>query len=232
MTPPGSASPSMELPLVAPLRPAPPPTTSESVPATPIPLSKVAPLQPKPDSRILDFDVETVAAGFADPEWVPQKITCVAWSWIGTDTVESRICGVDGLFGKPAKRARMLRELLDQIRAADVVTGHNIARFDLPIINAECMRLGLEPVRSVRVEDTIRIVRAKGFKKGQDALGHLLRTDEEKLPLDWQQWQDGYSEAGWETIRRRCESDVIQHKQLRDEMRRRGWLKPTRTWRA
>ena len=34
--------------------------------------------------RVLDFDVETVAAGFADPDWVPQKITCVAWSWVGS----------------------------------------------------------------------------------------------------------------------------------------------------
>src|SRR6187551_823836 len=39
--------------------------------------------------RILDFDVETVAAGFADPNWVPQKITCVAWSWIGEEKVHS-----------------------------------------------------------------------------------------------------------------------------------------------
>ena len=42
------------------------------------------------ESRILDFDCETLAAGFADPEWVPNRITAIAWSWIGTDDVHTR----------------------------------------------------------------------------------------------------------------------------------------------
>jgi hypothetical protein len=36
-----------------------------------------------PDARrILDFDIECVAAGYADPEWVPSHITAIAWSWV------------------------------------------------------------------------------------------------------------------------------------------------------
>lgn len=183
-------------------------------------------------ARILDFDVETVAAGFADPDWVPQKITCVAWSWIGSDRVESRICGPFGIFGQPGHRRIMLMSLLEQIRAADMVTGHNLERFDLPVINAECMRLGLGPIKSVFVQDTMRVFRAKGFKKGQDNLGRLLKIENEKLALDWQAWQDGYDEKGWETIRRRAESDVLMHKEMRAEMIRRDLLKPPRTWRG
>jgi hypothetical protein len=179
---------------------------------------------------ILDFGIETIAAGFADPEWVPQKITCVAWSWIGSDRVESRICGPSGIFGKPANRARMLAPLLAAIGKADMVTGHNIARFDLPILNAEAMRLGLEPIRKVFVQDTMRLVRAKGFKKGQDTLGRLHQISAEKLALDWQAWQDGYDEPGWGTVRRRCESDVVMHKQLRERLLERGHLKPPRAW--
>lgn len=187
--------------------------------------------------RILDFDVETIAAGFADPEWVPQKITCVAWSWADATrnedwAVESRISGVEGLFSYPTKRAKMLAALLDQINQADMLTGHNIVRFDLPVINAECVRLGLEPVRSAFVQDTIRLVRSKGLKKGQDALGHLFKTREEKMALDWQQWQDAYGEKGWELVRSRCESDVVQHKQLRLELIERGLLRPGVHWRA
>ena len=180
--------------------------------------------------RILDFDVETVAAGFADPEWVPQKITCVAWSWIGSDEVESRICTPLGLFGRPARRKKMLKPLLDAIEAADMLTGHNIARFDLPVINAECVRLGLEPIRGALVQDTMRLVRAKGLKKGQDNLGGLFRTLEQKLTLDWQGWQDAYDEDGWQTIIDRAESDVRMHKQLREELIARELLKPARKW--
>ncbi len=183
-------------------------------------------------AAILDFDIETVAAGFADPDWVPQKITCVAWSWIGSGVAESRVCGPSGIFGNPSRRARMLKPLLAAIAEADMVTGHNIERFDLPIINAEAMRLGLEPVRSVLVQDTIRTVRAKGFKKGQDVLGRLHRIPSEKLALDWQAWQDAYDEPGWPTVRARAESDVLMHGELRAKMIAAGHVRAPRKWSA
>src|SRR5690349_13816195 len=69
---------------------------SKSISPSLMRISSVPVLRSKPESppkNILDFDVETIAAGFADPDWVPQKITCVAWSWVGEDTVHSRICG-------------------------------------------------------------------------------------------------------------------------------------------
>lgn len=180
--------------------------------------------------HILDFDVETVAAGFADPEWVPQKITCVAWSWVGEEQVTSRTCGTEGLFGDPKRRRDMLCYLLEQIWVADMVTGHNVERFDLPIINAECMRLGLQPLKQVMVQDTMRLARSKGFKKGLDNISRLLNVPGEKLALDWQAWQEGYDEAGWQTIRRRCESDVVLHKQTRERLLGLGVLKPARLW--
>jgi DNA polymerase elongation subunit (family B) len=183
-------------------------------------------------AKILDFDVETVAAGFADPDWVPQKITCVAWSWVGSDKVESRICGPEGIYGNPPKRAEMLAPLLEAISEADMLTGHNILRFDLPVINAECMRLGLDPIREKRVQDTMKLVRTKGFKKGQDNLETLFQTRQQKLALNWQEWQDAYDEKDWKTIRDRAETDVVGHKQIRQELIERDLLKPPVMWRA
>ena len=182
--------------------------------------------------KILDFDVETIAAGFADPNWVPQKITCVAWSWIGSDRVESRICGPYGVFGKPHLRADMLQELLFRIEQADMLTGHNIERFDLPIINAECMRLGLEPVKEVRVQDTMRLIRSKGFKKGLDNLAELHQVPGQKLALSWQGWQDAYDHSEWKTVRERCESDVLLHKVTRERLLAAQVLREPRLWRA
>lgn len=179
--------------------------------------------------RILDFDIETLAAGFADPNWVPQKITCVSWSWVDSDDVQVRICGPMGFF-KPEKRRSMVKELADTVRKATIVTGHNILRFDLPVLNTECLRLGLEPLPSVIAQDTMRIVKTKGFKKGQDNLGKLLKTIEQKLSLDWQGWEDAYEEDGWATIKARCISDVIMHKEVREEMIKRGWLNDNKIW--
>ena len=185
-----------------------------------------------PEARVLDFDIETIAAGFADPQWVPQKITCVAWSWVDEEEVQSRVCTPLGLFGKPELRAEMLRPLMEAINEADVLTGHNIYRFDLPVVNSECMRLGLDPVPEIKVQDTMRVLRSKGFKKGQDNIGRLLKLQEEKMPLDWQAWQDAYDEDGWGTVRARAESDITMHKQMRLRMIERGWLKPMITWRS
>lgn len=192
--------------------------------AVPVPI-----VDEKP-TRILDFDIETIAAGFDDPSWVPQKITCVAWSWIGEDKVESRISTPLGLFGQPELRKEMLADLLVNIRAADMVTGHNLERFDLPRINAECMRLGLEPIRSVLVQDTMRMFRSVGFKKGQDNILALMKAKVQKMALNWQEWQDAYDEDGWQDIRRRCESDVAGHKEMRQWLIDSGYLRTPRKW--
>lgn len=179
--------------------------------------------------RILDFDVETLAAGFADPSWVPQKITCVAYSWIGEENVWNAISGPEGFFYDEPRR-EMLHELLVAIRQADIVTGHNIVRFDLPVVNAEALRLGLTPLESVYVDDTMSILKSKGFKKGQDNISQLLGIPLEKQAMTWQQWQDAYSEQGWPKIRSRAESDVLMHKLMRERMRELGWLHPPRLW--
>ena len=181
-------------------------------------------------TRILDFDIETVAAGFADPEWVPQKITCVAWSWVGSEEVRSEICGPAGIFGKPQRRAKMLKPFLADLARADYLTGHNIGRFDLPALQAEIMRLRLPAIGPVKIQDTMRVLRSKGFKKGQDVLARLYRLENQKLSLNWQDWQDAYDEPGWPTIRERAESDVATHKELRVELEELRYLKPARLW--
>jgi DNA polymerase elongation subunit (family B) len=181
-------------------------------------------------ARILDFDTESLAAGFADPEWVPQKITCAAWSWTDEEHVEVRV-GNPHTFFTPRARARMLKPFVAALLEADIITGHNIIRHDLPVINAECLRLGLGSLPSLMVQDTIRVAKTKGLKKGQDNIARLLCVPEEKMALDWQAWEDAYAKKGWPTVADRCMSDVVQHKQLRAAMLDAGWLKDPVSWR-
>jgi len=180
--------------------------------------------------RILDLDVECVSAGFDDPEWVPRKITCAAWSWIGSNEVQCTIATPLGLMGKPELRRQMLEPLLAEIEAADMLTGQNILRFDLPLINAECLRLGLPLLPKKLVQDTKRIAKTLGFKKGQDNMGDLLGVRPRKIHMSWQAWQDAYDEDGWESIKKRAITDVKQHKKMRAAMLRRGWLRPPVMW--
>ena len=176
--------------------------------------------------------MESIAAGFADPEWVPQKITCIAWSWVGSDEIRVETCGGSaGLYEKPWLRRYLLETFLRDYAEATMVTGHNILRHDLPLLDAECKRLGLPVPGPVRAQDTIRFrTRSKGFKKGQDNLGGLLKTLEQKKQMDWQQWEDAYAEDGWAEVKDRARSDVAMHKEIREKMLANDWLRRPVMW--
>jgi len=188
------------------------------------------PLRDAGTLRVLDFDIETRAAGYADPAWVPDDVTCYAWSWIGDDHVECRVSGPAACFGPYAKQREWLRPLRQKLIEADLVTGHNVLRFDLRVLNANFMRFGLDPLPRLRVIDTMRLPKTKGLKKGQDNIGVLLGIELHKLPLNHQQWDEAYREPGWPTVKERCATDVMQHKLIFLEMRRRGWLSAPVEW--
>lgn len=128
------------------------------------------------------------------------------------------------------ERRRFLQPLLDHIDEADVLTGHNIRRYDLPVLAAECMKLNLPTVGSRLTQDTIRVPKSKGFKKGQDNLAVLLDVPLPKKALNWMEWQNAYGEADLGTVRERVVGDVLQHKLLRLRMMERGWLEAPRMW--
>lgn len=181
--------------------------------------------------RILDFDIETRAAGYADPAWVPDDVTCYAWSWLDDDHVECCVSGPDACFGSYSKQREWLKPLRDKLCEADIVTGHNVLRFDLRVLNANFMRFGLPSLPPLRVIDTMRIPKTKGFKKGQDNIGVLLGIELHKLPLNHQEWDQAYREKGWPVVKDRCAGDVMQHKLILAAMRERGWVSGPHTWR-
>lgn len=200
---------------------------STSVTATSTRLSTLAP-PPSHHLRTLDFDIECVAAGFADPAWVPKTVTCWAYAWLDDRQVTVEALPPALFYDKDARRS-FLEPLIDVIRSAGVLTGHNIIRFDMPTLNAECHLLGLEPLGAVMVQDTIRIGRTNGFKKGQDNMSHALGVSEEKLSLSWAEWATAYAEPDLATVKARCASDVVMHMEMRDRMSERGWLR-TSNW--
>lgn len=181
--------------------------------------------------RILDFDIETVAAGFADPAWVPQRITVIAWSWVGSREIKhsTRLEGPTEMFGR----------FLTDLEEADIVAGHNILRFDLRVLNADLIRTKVfGPLGPLDVIDTMRLPKTLGLKKGQDNLARLLGVRSKKMPLDWQAWDDGYEwdaliageRPNWSVPIERCRGDVRQHKQLLRRMQEETLVRRVVRW--
>ena len=214
---------SVELPRLGRLQP-----TLLATPSQPSNLARLRVPENRPH-RILDFDIEALCGSYDDPNWAVSKITAVAWAWEGSDHVEVR-CDPVGFFDRD-RRAALIAPLLEAIEEADVLQGHNIVRFDLPVLNAECMRLGLPTLGRQMVADTIKMIRTKGFKKGQDNIGVLLDVPLRKRALNWQEWDDAYSEGEpWPVVQDRVRTDVLQHRMIAAEMGRRGWLKMRKVW--
>lgn len=121
-------------------------------------------------------------------------------------------------------RKRFLQPLWDALEQADVWTGHNIARFDIGVCQGEAVILGLPKLPPKLVQDTLAGMKGVRTKKGQDVLSHAFGVVDEKLPLNWAQWQAAYGERTLATVKDRVAGDVIQHKQLRLAMAEHGWL--------
>lgn len=179
----------------------------------------------------LDFDIETVAAGFADPQWVPNTVIAWACSVVGSGEIRVKALPV-AYWHDNATRRRFLEPLLDAIGEANVLTGHNIIRFDLPVLNAECMRLMLPTLKPTLVQDTIKFPKSKGFKKGQDNLGVLFGIEQHKHALNWQEWQHAYGEYDLATVKDRVRTDVVMHMELREALREQDLLQTPKLWRG
>jgi hypothetical protein len=187
---------------------------------------------------ILVYDLETYATGFADPSWVPQVVTCVAWKWLGdakrrtcvsasTDFRDPN-CPMPHL--DPEAISKMIDPFLEDLSAADAVCTYNGMRFDNPVLNGTMWLSGRAPLDPILTYDLHDFGKVKGVKKGLDNTAVHLGTATEKLSLNHAQWQEGYLEPGWGTIKARAKSDVVLTEEVFRLKQELGWLKPPKRW--
>ena len=79
--------------------------------------------------RILDFDVEARPLHWISGDFVSKEITAIAWAWVDQPDAVSCV-----LLGE-LQPVDMLAQFLSAYRQADMVTGHYIRGYDLPMIN-------------------------------------------------------------------------------------------------
>lgn len=195
-------------------------------------------LTPKPEPRRLVYDVESYATGFADPAWVPQVVTCIAWRWYGEEGEDTWVSTSEDYRSPyvpmPHLDARairmMLADFIPAYLAADEVITYNGARFDQPVLNAMLWYVGGKPLRPTTVIDLHQFGKVKGMKKGLDNVAIHLGIEEEKQSMNHAEWQAAYLEPGWPTIKARAVSDVLLTEAVYDALKLRGWLRPAKGW--
>jgi predicted RNA-binding Zn-ribbon protein involved in translation (DUF1610 family) len=118
--------------------------------------------------------------------------------------------------------SRIVNELADLIRSADVVVAHNGDRFDLPMLNNRILLQGLEPLGHVESIDTLKLAK-KNFRFTHNRLDHLARHLGlgTKIKTDFELWVQvvGGDELAMQRMVRYCRHDVVLLGQIFDKLR-------------
>lgn len=189
----------------------------------------------KERQRILDFDIECRPMAWYGGDWVTKQPTAIGWKWIG-ERGGAKCIAIGESYDTRLVMDEEI-ELLETFRAlyqdADVVTGHYIRGFDLPIINARMMRHGLPLLETRLAQDTKGdLARAQGMSKSQENLGAMFELRHPKVPMNTTKWElaNALMPEGIEETKKRVLGDVRQHVELRQTMLDLGYLAPARPW--
>ena len=174
--------------------------------------------------RILDFDLENRQLNYVGQDFTFSEITAIAWSWGGKPEA---LCLGEVPF------QTMLLGFVAAFIQADMVTGHNIIKHDLRILNGALLEEGLSPLPPVMVCDTYLHLKKKGGVSGsQENLAKMLGVRCPKVGMSQADWREAnrLTPEGIDKTRRRVIGDVKQHIALRKELLKRDWLRPPRLW--
>jgi hypothetical protein len=178
-------------------------------------------------ARILDFDCEARPLSWINADYVSKELTAVAWKWIGTSSpVECMLLG-------EYETTDMLEAFREAYNAADIVTGHYIRGYDLPLLNGSMIDMQLPILAPKLAQDTKEdLVKFSGISKSQENLAAGFDLHRRKAHMHQAAWRDAnrLTSTGLDEAKRRVVSDVKQHIELRAKLLRLGYLGPPRIW--
>jgi hypothetical protein len=178
--------------------------------------------------RVLDFDLESRPLGWIGADYVHQEVTVAAFGWMG-ETPQAR-----ALSKNERSRLPMLRAVRRAYDEADMVVGHYIRSFDLPLLNAMLVEAGEPPLAQKLTHDTKSdLVRMSGVSKSQVNLAAMFGLLEEKQYMTVSAWREAnrLTVAGVQGAVGRAVADVAQNMALYAVLKQRRLLGPPKVWR-
>lgn len=181
--------------------------------------------------RVLDFDIESRPLGWISQDYVHQEPTAIASAWIVNGEPED--LQVFLLTRNQRSMTKMLKDFRARYDEADMVTGHYIRGYDLSQLNGALFEANLPHLGPKLSHDTKNdLVGFAGLSKSQENLAAMLGIEAPKVKMNVPAWREAnrLTRKGLELTRSRVAGDVIQHIQMREELIKRGWLRPPRMW--
>ena len=132
-----------------------------------------------------------------------------------------------------------VQHVAELLTSADILTGHNIDRFDLPLLQAQLMRTGSAGLPKLITQDTMRLLKRRDMSVSQESLinyAALHATCPIGMPIykhhlsipEWEDASMGWDEKG--ILTERPTSDVHGHVHLREVLIEKGYLAAPRVW--
>lgn len=185
---------------------------------------------------ILDFDVECRPMAWYGGDWVTKEITAYAWRFTHEPEEATKVWLLTPSktwSQHQSKKRKGLERFIKDYNKADMVTGHFIRGFDLPLINGACIRLRLPPLSAKLSHDTKGdLIRMSGLSKSQENLAAYFDLKHSKEKMNTHTWEIANSlvQEGRIETKRRVIGDVNQHCEFREELLARHALQPPKVW--
>jgi len=179
--------------------------------------------------RILDFDCECRPLHWIGGDYVSRDLTAIAWAWVGEQSEP-----VVMLLGE-CTQPEMLTAFVAAYNQADLVTGHFIRGFDLPLINSALTEHQMPGLGKKMTHDTkIDLLKRSGLSSSQENLGGMLGLEHPKVHMDQTRWRaaNRLTPEGLAFVKERVAGDVLQHIELRDRLMKLGYLGPPVMWKG
>lgn len=176
--------------------------------------------------RILDFDCEARPLHWIGGDYVSKEITAIAWAWVGDTTSTAYLLG-------ECEPIEMLQKFVEAYNQADMVTGHYIRGYDLPLVSGALTEYQLPPLGKKLSQDTkIDLLRMSGLSKSQESLGAMLGLSHPKVQMNQAKWRaaNRLEPEGLAFVRERVMGDVLQHIEMRQRLLELGYLGPAKMW--
>lgn len=190
--------------------------------------------------RALGWDLESRPSAFWYDGQTTAEITAFGWKWVGESDVHALLLRGDGRYqrsadGRTVSASRAFEVFRAELCRADLIFGHNIRRFDLPLLNAGLLRLRLPPLPALLTTDTLRdYPKRKDMSASLENLAVMYGLDDAggKKHMSIADWEKAnrLSPDGVAAAHERVVSDVLLQERLRDKLLELGLLKQPRRW--